>query len=128
MSRYNTVKRVLNIVATSYFGKETWIFVNIVFTSQRYTSTSAHTPLTSVVTTQNELYIDHPNNCRMVVLQSSMIMFYCHSFLNHIATHVFTIPTIIPVIKDSRATLGVLMQSNLQFRHIFVVLHRSTTV
>ena len=69
-----------------------------------------------------------PNNCQMMVLQSSITVFYFHSFMNRITTHFFTLPTMIPAIQKRTARMSVLIQSNLQFGHVFVVLHTWTTV
>jgi hypothetical protein len=61
-------------------------------------------------------------------LQLSTLVFYFHSFMNHITTCFFTLSTMIPVIHKTIARMRVSIQSNLQFGHVFVVLHTWTTV
>ena len=51
-----------------------------------------------------------------MVLRSSMIVFYFHSFMNRIMTLFFTLPTMIPAIQKPTARMRVTIQSNLQFR------------
>jgi len=64
----------------------------------------------------------------MMVLQASTIVLNCHAFMNHMATLLFTLPTMIPVIQKPTAIISVLIQRNLQFRHLFMELHTWTTV
>ena len=63
-----------------------------------------------------------------MVLGLSTIVFYFHPFENHIATLFFTLLTMIPEIQKPTTTMHVSTQSNLQFGHVFMVLHTWTTV
>jgi hypothetical protein len=127
-SSYKTVETLLNVVATVHFANETCIFVDRVFTARRHTPTSALESLTSAATTVNGLYRYQPNNCQMMVLRVSTIVFYIQSFINRITTHYFTLPTIIAAIQKLTARLPVSIQSNLHFVPRFVLLHTWTTV
>jgi hypothetical protein len=119
---------LFNVVATVHFDNETRILVNSVFTAPRRTPTSVLTSLTSVATTKKGYYTYQPNNCQMMVLRSSTIVLYFHSFMNLITTLFFPLPTTIPVIQKPTWRIRVLIQSNLQIGHVFVVLHTWTTV
>jgi len=128
MCSYTLVETHFNIIATIYFAHEVWLFVNSGFTAWKHTPTSAHKTVTSVVTGKHGLYLYQPDNCWMTVLHSSMIVFYFRMFLNCIMTHFFTLPMMIPEIPKLKATIGSLIQSNLQFQHVSKVLHTWTTI
>jgi hypothetical protein len=55
-----------------------------------------------------------------------MIVFYFHSFMNHIAIDLFTLPTMIAAKEKPTATMPVAIQSNPQFRPKIVVPHTWT--
>jgi len=63
-----------------------------------------------------------------MVLWSSTMVIYFHSFMNWIATHFFTLWTTIRAIQMPTAKLRDSIHSNLQFRHIIVVHHTRPTV
>jgi len=117
----------LKVVATVHFANETWIIVISVFTARSTTPTSLLTSLLSIATTNISYYTYQPNICQMMVLRSSTWVFCFHSFMNHITTHFFTLPTIIPAIQKPTATMHILIEINLQFRQVFRVLHTRTT-
>jgi len=119
---------LLNVVATFHFAYETSILVNSVFTAWWFTPTSVHTSLTSVATTRIGCYMYQPNNCGMMVLGSSTRVFYFLSFMNSIPTLFFNVPTMIPAIQKLTTKTRLSIQSNLQFRLIFIVLHNWTSV
>jgi len=63
------------------------------------------------------------NNCPMMVVGSSTTVFYVHSYVNLIATHFFTILTMVPAIQKPTARMHVSIPSNLLFGHVFMVLY-----
>jgi len=63
-----------------------------------------------------------------MVLWSSTIVFYFHSFMNSIMALIFTHLTMIPAIQKQTAKMHLLILGNLLFRHVFMGLHNSTTV
>jgi hypothetical protein len=117
---------LLKVVATFHFANEAWIFVNSVFTARRPTPTMGLASITSVLTTKTGLDTSQPIPCQMMVLQLTMVLFYFHLFMNRIGTLLFTIPTLIPLISKPTARMRFSMQCNLQFGHIFMVLHTWT--
>jgi len=60
-------------------------------------------------------------------MKSSMMIFYFYLFTNRIATLDFSLPTTIPAIQQPTETMKLSMPSNIQFGHICIVLHTTTT-
>jgi hypothetical protein len=94
----------------------------------RCNSTPGLTSLTFIATTKKGLYRYQPNNCQMMVLQASTIVFYVHLLMNQFAFLFFTLQMMIPAIQKPIGTMCVSIQSNIQFGYVFVVLHTWTTV
>ena len=58
-----------------------------------------------------------------MVVRSSTIGFYFHSFIHCIATRIFTLPMMIQAIQTPTARMHGSIQSNLQFGDVFMVHH-----
>jgi hypothetical protein len=113
MSSWKTVQTLLNIVSTFHFPTETWIFVNGVFTAQRYTLILVPTLLTSIATTMNWLNRCQLTNCLMMLFWSSTIIFTWYSFINCIVTLVFTPLMKLPVLLNWTVIIYGTFQNNL---------------
>jgi len=64
----------------------------------------------------------------MMVFNLNTIVFYFHLIINRIATLFFTLLTMIPAIQKPNARMHVLIQHDVQFGHVLMLLHTSRTV
>jgi len=117
-----------NVVATFHFANKTWIFISSILTARRSIATLALASLTSGVTTKKVWYTYQKSNCDMMYLRSSTKLIRLYWFMNCIGTDFFPLQTIIPAILTPPGRMRLSIWRNLQFRHVFMVLHTSTTV